>query len=423
MAKNDIESQIKEFRLDLLREMPFYGELLSHFEIRESRLVSTAGTDGRVILYNRKFFQELSTGERNYVLMHELMHIILRHPYRAFGKQEKIWNVSADYVVNGLMEGFLYRRSNRGGFLTFKKPPCGCFMRDYAGQSVEQLYYIINACNKDKELPLWYRTVTGIWMVIPDLNDPDGYPVFLKVKGADLDLLLKLSPQETQAMMDQLEQWTQEAMKNWGNDPSVEGIKQQLFLLEKAKILPWKTILKRFLREREVMDVSYDHPERKYLHMDMILPGEGRETEEKELEDVWAFIDTSGSIDDEERNEFITQLYHICKQFHAKINIAYWDVSVHEVYRDVTSTKILQASTVYSGGTDVSAVYDFLEANEIKASVILILTDGYFAEMPEFLIRPYRAKTIVVLSSRGTGCNCKNMGKLALIKQDEGESA
>ncbi|MCR5223023.1 MAG: VWA-like domain-containing protein [Lachnospiraceae bacterium] len=423
MAKNDIESQIREFRLDLLREMPFYGELLSHFEIRESRLVSTAGTDGRVILYNRKFFQELSREECNYVLMHELMHIILRHPYRAFGKQEKIWNVSADYVVNGLMEGLLYRHPKCAGSLTFKKPACGCFMRDYAGQSVEQLYYMINTCNKDKALPLWYRAVTSVWLVIPDFYDPDGDPVILKVKGEDLDLILKLSPEEAQHMMDQLEQWTEEALKNWGDDPSLEGIKKQLFLLKKSGILPWKTILKRFLRECEVMDVSYDHPERKYLHMDLILPGEGRETEEKELEDVWAFIDTSGSISVEEKNGFITQLYHVCKQFHAKINIAYWDVSVHEVYRDVTSTKILQATTAYSGGTDVSAVYDFLNANKIKASVILILTDGYFAEMPEFIVQPYRRKTIVVLSEQGMDCYCKKMGKIALIKKDEGESA
>ncbi|MCR5735033.1 MAG: VWA-like domain-containing protein [Lachnospiraceae bacterium] len=409
-TRKEIEEQTRDFRVNLIREMPFYGELLSRFDIKESRAVASAGTDGRGILYNQKYFGELNEGERNYVLMHELLHIILQHPYRAAGKNEKIWNVASDYVVNALLDDLICRYNlanlHRSSSLWLTKPECGCFMTCYSGESVEELYHGLYEKNK--------KRLKKFGKMLLQVEGKFGEEQLQEFRPEDLDLICGMKPEEADILIDQLKGWTKTAMKNWSNDPSVASLKQQLYILDNARILPWKTILKRFLKEYETTEVSYDHPERKYLHMDLILPGEGRDTEDDMLEDVWAFIDTSGSISQDDKNAFITQLYRICKQFHAKINIGYWDVEMHEVYRDVSDVEIVHASTGHSGGTDANAVYDYLEKNRVNASVIMILTDGYFDQVEAWRIAPYKKKTIVVLSDSGFHY-CSEMGKIAKL--------
>ena len=74
-------------------------------------------------------------------------HIILLHFRRQKGRDESIWNVAADYVVNGLLEPVsaeydrYYRRMDCG--IRFTRPKQGCFLKEYDGQSVEELYRMI----------------------------------------------------------------------------------------------------------------------------------------------------------------------------------------------------------------------------------------------------------------------------------------
>ena len=152
MAKNDIESQIREFRLALLREMPFYGELLSHFEIRESRLISTASTDGREILYNRKFFQELSPEECNYVLMHELMHI----------KMYPLDQVTESLIQSNFEEGTPgYEFAYRQFFTTLEQTVeelTKCFLLEYG----EDKSFSYGRCDKTKSFNELYDGLNSI---------------------------------------------------------------------------------------------------------------------------------------------------------------------------------------------------------------------------------------------------------------------
>ncbi len=406
--KDELQVQFINLRAGLMKEMPFYGEMLSHFDIMENNSIPSAGTDGRVIYYNRKFLTELTEGARNYVIMHELMHIILCHPYRADGKNEVIWNVSADYVANSMLDKLIYMYKNRmhGHTIKFQRPPCGCFLNNYSGESVEELYHNIYERNKEK--------LKKLKRIILEVRDRYGNKQMQRIKVGDLDLILNIEEDEMGSLEERVRQWTEEALKNWSNDPSSEVMRQKQFEFNRAKALPWKVILKRFLGESETVDVSYDHPERKYLHMGLILPGEGRETEEKQLDNVWAFIDTSGSIGADENNKFISQLYHICKQYNARINIGYWDTIMHEVYRNVSDVDLVKTNSVFCGGTNANAVYDYLDSNKIKANVILILTDGNFYPVDVQRIKPYFKKTIVVLSREGN-YHCADMGKIARL--------
>ena len=82
------DREISGFKFAMLRCMPFYGEVLLRVPIIANRKVRTACTNGRVIEYSPLFFMRLSPAERNFVIMHEVMHIILRHYVRCGKRAE-----------------------------------------------------------------------------------------------------------------------------------------------------------------------------------------------------------------------------------------------------------------------------------------------------------------------------------------------
>lgn len=69
-----IEQEIQRFKMELLRKMPFYGDVLMHLVFVEDKRVPTAATDGKTIWYNPDFLSRMKPGERNFVLMHEVFH-------------------------------------------------------------------------------------------------------------------------------------------------------------------------------------------------------------------------------------------------------------------------------------------------------------------------------------------------------------
>lgn len=403
---------ISGFRSDLMMNMPFYGEILAHIDVAENNDIPTACTNGRVIYYNSSFMRSLNAGQRNYVILHELMHIILLHFKVQGHREEPLWNVASDYVVNGLLDDMLQFTGEDKTYngIRIEHPDKGCFMTGYKDQSVEQLYYYLYADNKKN----------GRRPYVLQIRDGYGGPVKLKPKKCkmgpgDYDIIFDLTPEEAKQLEKEINRIVEEALKHWSNDPSSAHVARELSILKHANRLPWKTLLKRFLTEADIDDTTYDHPERKYLHMELILPGVGTESIKSHLEDIWAFIDISGSISSEELSRFITELYNICRQFDSTVNIGFWHTSMEEIYRDVDKKEILRCVPQYSGGTDVNAVYDYLEENKLDPKVMLILTDGQFAPVNESRTRKYRKKTIVVLSD-ATEMNVENMGKTARIE-------
>jgi predicted metal-dependent peptidase len=185
------------------------------------------------------------------------------------------------------------------------------------------------------------------------------------------------------------------------------------FGYRETKILPWNKLLCEFLTEQEDEESSYMTPERKYIHMDMIVPGTGREDE---LGNIWAFIDSSGSIDKCDLEQFITQLCRITKEFRCCFNIAFWDDGVSMVYQNVrTAEQLLKCVPHSRGGTNINCIYSYLNKEHIKPDVMLVLTDGYYGELTE---KPGRLKKSTILVISEGGCNKgydNGVGKLATL--------
>ena len=84
------ETQIKNYiqrlllsRMRILCNHGFFGLLLMHMLYSVDENVETACTDGTRIIFGTNFLDKLSDNELDFVMMHEIMHVVLQHCQRS----------------------------------------------------------------------------------------------------------------------------------------------------------------------------------------------------------------------------------------------------------------------------------------------------------------------------------------------------
>lgn len=418
-----IEDEIVRFKMQLLRKMPFYGDIVMRLPIVRNDSVSTARTNGRIIEYNAKFLSGMREGQRNFVIMHEIFHVLLFHCDRRNERRPRIWNTAADIIVNHMLQKFTYEMNSRG--IVFERPVDGIFAYINDSETVENLYAKLLTENDDlKDNSPKVRIRLNNWgpdrnklrnapddIILIDVTEHSGDVKKGKEDEDAKDLFEEIGLSK-QAILDIIRE---SASKNRSSMGSY-FVPRQLFGLVESKKIKWQVLFRDFLIEEINEETSYATPERKYIHMNLIIPGYG--TQEERLEEVWAFVDSSGSIGSTEMSEFLTQLYRISKEFHCIFNICYWDTEVTDIYKKVANEKdIFKSLPNHSGGTDINCVYRFIKENKIKPDVMLVLTDGYFGELDrQYYSRTLRQKTILVLSGNiGVTEDMKKIGKIARL--------
>ncbi|MCQ2422970.1 MAG: VWA-like domain-containing protein [Lachnospiraceae bacterium] len=406
----DVASEIQKLRMTTVRKAPFYGDILVSMSFLEDRSVPTAVTDGVTVRYNPDFLGGLTIGEQNYIIMHEVMHVLLRHPMRAKNRRADVWNAAADYVVNSILDWDVRPVMRKIG-VPFDRPKDGLFAELDRMQSAESLYDIILRDN-----PLSTED-TGIMNGRATYREGiNGEKRFVRAPENDLAEPAPMSKAQEALMEERIKGLIQRAAKRGTGSYSIPP---QLTQLLDTKKPDWRVLMRDFLDSEIQDEVSYATPERKYLHMDLILPG--HPTADEELEELWAFVDSSGSIGKERMDVFLSQLYRISREFHCIINLCFWDTRVTDVYRRVIGEKnLLKCVPTHSGGTDVNCIYDWLRVNKIRPEVMLILTDGEFGPLDPNRFLPYlRRNTLLVLSEEIDPTeDMKRMGKVAWLKDN-----
>ena len=87
-------------RMRILCNHGFFGLLLMHMRFSVDEEVETACTDGEFITFGTDFLSMLSDSELDFVMMHEIMHVALRHCLRGQELDPQIFNIACDIVVN-----------------------------------------------------------------------------------------------------------------------------------------------------------------------------------------------------------------------------------------------------------------------------------------------------------------------------------
>ena len=424
----DMQHEIGRMRMDLLHASPFYGTLLLHIPVRPDESVPTACTNGRVIRYNPGFMSSLKPEERRFVLMHELIHVLLRHPSRCRGGNPFLQNVAADMVVNNICSTISRSRDFRTGF-RMVMPPQG-ISPSPGGLSMEELYARLVDDQLKKGEDLRKGSAAEIWIRKDYGKDGKGdrEKVLIPAPGAistdrnsralgsaDLEEDPR-SPAEQKLAEKELRRLIQASLKGDPGAGISSFVPREVRIFAQSRPLPWKRLLRDFLDEVRDDDASYATPERKYIHMDLIIPGHG--LTEEQVREMWVFVDSSGSISPEEIGKFLSELYHLIRDMRCVLHIAYWDTSVTDVYRNIdTVAKLRECRPNHSGGTNINCVYQWIEENKIKPDVMVILTDGWFGMLLDrYKKRKLRDRTILVLSQDSVNMDkMREIGRTAVL--------
>ena len=116
---------LNEHSLRLLMDEPFFTSISRRIEKRESSAIPTAGVrvreDGYFeLVYNSKFFEQLTDDQRSGVLIHEFYHLVFEHltgrmpdDLKSVMKEQKgsseqrqdfkLWNIATDLSINQLI--------------------------------------------------------------------------------------------------------------------------------------------------------------------------------------------------------------------------------------------------------------------------------------------------------------------------------
>ncbi len=96
--------RIDRAKAKMLLAHPWWATLLLRLRVRESPSTTpTCATDGTYLYYRSEWIEGLTIDELVGVLMHEVAHCALMHPFRCGGRDPVRWNVAIDAAANALL--------------------------------------------------------------------------------------------------------------------------------------------------------------------------------------------------------------------------------------------------------------------------------------------------------------------------------
>lgn len=330
---------IEKARARLLIKHPFFATLTLAAPLEENTNIPTAATDMRKIIYNPKFIEDLNDIELvQFVLAHEVMHIMFKHGLRRQSRDPKLWNIAADYVINLMLRD--------SGFKIWDK----CFISSkYAGMSTEQVYDLL-----EQEMEKNGGGSGGM--------PQDGL-------GDDVMEPSDLAPEEQRELDRKIEQQVAQAANMARMAGKLEGGLERFVNEILNPKVPWQDLLQNYMSRVVHDEESWTRRNRRFE--DIYLPSRYN----KRMGEVIIIGDTSGSITNEELARVGTEAASIADLAKPE--------SIRLVWADtkVAGEQVFDAHDVITpepkggGGTDMRVPLEYAE--QFDPQVVILITDGY----------------------------------------------
>jgi len=311
--------------------------------------IPTADTNGLEVRYNPQFFEDLTEEERVGLIAHEAWHVALQHMFREDGKDHEVWNKAGDYVINQLLHDASY-----------DLPSGGLQDNQFRDWSTNQVYDYLMEQDEQKN--------SGNGDFFCDVREPP--------KGGDGETDKEAAEKLKNTVKGILVKATNQSKmqgEQAGNIPA-EILRELDKLIN--PILPWETLLDRFLSDHCKDDYSWARPNKRFMP-DMIMPSQFSES----LGSITIAIDTSGSITDDDMSKILSEITSIKERFNPKeLIILDCDYDIHSEYVVTEDMQICDLQFRGGGGTSFQPVIDY--CNKQKPQALLYFTDLY-ASVPE----------------------------------------
>lgn len=359
MAHTDpILDKIIVARVSLLLKHPFFGNLATRLQIKEGTdWLPTAATDGRYIYFNREFFEKLTIKQVEFVIAHEILHNVFDHMNRRETRNAQIYNIAADYCVNGQIV--------RDGIGDHNIPDIKIFHdQKHYGKSAEQIYdELFDKYDEQQLAALGQLLDEHIDWSEDGSGDQDG-------KGRP-----KYTKEELKQIRDEMREATIAAAQAAGAGNVPASIARMIKEFTEPK-MNWREILRQQIQSTIKNDFSFMRPNRKGWHMSAILPGQ----QYQETIDICVAIDMSGSISNDQAMDFLSEIKGIMEEYRDfKIKVWCFDTRVYNEadYDGYNMDEFMSYQPKGGGGTDFDVNWEYMKEHDINPKKFIMFTDGY----------------------------------------------
>ena len=384
-----MSNSIEKAKVRLMLKHPFFGSILLRRPMEATDEIPTACvTSEGAIKYNPSFVESMGFDELIFLLAHEAMHVALGHLPRMKDRDHKLWNYACDAVINETLiaEGV-------GEFIAG-----GIRMLGAQYRTSESIYDEIASRLKPKE-----KTSPAIGQgltlpLFPDDLEADGQagglagasddgsengndstastPPFIgELNIPDLPReARKMTQEEINEQIEEGKLALGQALTTARTCGNMSGGLARFIgsILESS--MPWYELLERYMVSKAEQRYNWSRPDKRRLNI-AYLP---RRERFPSLGTVVIGVDVSGSISDIEIAEYLGHCERIFDLCHPrKVYVVYCTTQVEAVDEYEKGEPLEPRKNLWSGGTCMPAIMDWIAKNDIEADVCVTFTDGY----------------------------------------------
>ncbi len=383
MSGEDIETKLAAARTRLILDKPFLGALALRLPMvaADPKWCQTTATDARSFYYNPDYIDALSLEQAQFVLAHEALHCALSHFARRQHRVKWRWDVACDHAINPLLV-------NDG----LKPPPGALVLDSFAGMTAEEIYPCIAENSADQPMdqhiydaPDSDPQSSGQQQGDEQRDGGQGQKPQQDKTGAGGNLEgaqqdgqngapqpRPLTRGEREALAAQWQQRLAGAAQQAQQAGKLGGLLARMVGELLQPKLPWRMLLARYMTQVARDDYSYMRPSRR--EGQMILP-----SLRSAQADIVVAIDTSGSVNSVELNEFLAEIDALKGQLRARVTLHACDTAlaeggpwVFEPWEEFKLPKEFQGG----GGTDFRPVFDWVAQQGRAPDLLLYFTDA-----------------------------------------------
>lgn len=379
-------------RMRILRNHGFYGLLLMHMIYSIDEGCETAYTDGERIAFSPTFLEELSDKELDFVMMHEILHVVLRHCLRGEDKDNERYNIAADIVINSTI---MHENDDKASSITLSKygesmhiAPDG---KEGYLYTAEEVYEMLHNKQKSSDSGNEKSKKAGNGGS-GSINGRAG-KVQQSRKNMDKPVAKRWDDHSQWGKFEEDSKLRDVWVKNFAECCEAINVRDKsnnrgtlpMFaqrMLEKLKEpqTDWRTILNDFIQE-EICDYSFSPPDRRFQDSPFFLPDFNEMGKNDNVSDILFFIDTSGSISDNDMTTAYSEIKGAIDQYDGKLQgwLGFFDAAIIEPKPFSSFEEFIVIKPAGGGGTDFQIIFEYVDQHMKgkEPNCIIILTDGY----------------------------------------------